>query len=152
MELQNTEVSQINIIISDIRTIEAYEIEFELNSSVVTELPSCSDDKPCKDNEVCKDFNGLSMCDCKGGFYFKDKTCVGKGVVSIIVYYFTERKLLWLDSLYPFEQLTFYQLTVVTQYCLYNCPSIASEKMHATVFSFSLIVIYILQETRFFTK
>lgn len=150
MELQNTEVSQINIIISDIRTIEAYEIEFELNSSVVTELPSCSDDKPCKDNEVCKDFNGLSMCDCKGGFYFKDKTCVGKGVVSIIVYYFTERKLLWLDSLYPFEQLTFYQLTVVTQYCLYNCPSSKRKNACNCLFFLSNCHLHSARDTIFY--
>ncbi|XP_022806395.1 uncharacterized protein LOC111343471 [Stylophora pistillata] len=39
-------------------------------------MQPCSINKPCMENEVCKDFGGLRLCDCKRGYHIKDKSCV----------------------------------------------------------------------------
>lgn len=51
----------------------------KLNFSITTALEKCSNDKTCEqNNQVCKDFKGSYMCDCREGYYFKAKQCVGK--------------------------------------------------------------------------
>ena len=52
--------------------------------SIIPELPRCPNGK-CKKNAICKDFNGTDLCDCKGGYHFNGKICVGKDIVFIII-------------------------------------------------------------------
>ena len=37
------------------------------------------------ENEICKDFGGSPLCDCKQGYHMKDKRCVSKGITFIFM-------------------------------------------------------------------
>ena len=63
---------------------QAYGIWVKQDFSILLALPRCSNGT-CKENAICKDFNSTDLCDCKGGYQFNGKICVGKDIVFIII-------------------------------------------------------------------